>query len=241
MEFLVFFMWALWTPPDFPLPPENYTEWYEYGDYTALETSLHFHEYDCELKTVEDTFQPPYTINLPGLDHYHGRVDSLFGQLRYSAIPGFFTKFAEGKRVVVIRWYPHEEIGVINMLPLHPEPVYFNHIAYKRGKIEKIIIGKREVYRLRGRWWEYQCDGAFQLTGSFTTYFIPTKKLDFRITCLSQFYSYEHTPPPCDAPPEVCDSLIKARYGEEGWKPVHTWPNNIRELEQAVELTFRVK
>lgn len=221
-------------PPNFPELPSNYIEWYEYTSYSGVENFPHFHEYDCELQTVLDTFQPPYKVNLPGLDHFYGRVDSLFGQLHYSAVSGYCSQFAEGKGMVFIRWYPHEEVGVINMLPFYKDGTgYFNYIAHEKTGMKKINVGGRKTLRLRGCWWETQCDDLYQAVGSFTTYFIPTKTFDFRITCLTQFYERD----PHYWPEGVgYDDAVP-----EDWTYEKTYPNRITELEQAVEGTFRVK
>lgn len=221
-------------PPNFPELPSKYIEWYEYSSQSYVNDSPHFHEYDCELQTVLDTFQPPYIINLGNLNRFWGEVDSLFGQLHYSAVIRYFSEFAKGKGVVFIRWYPHEEVGVINMLPFYQGGIrYFNYIAHEEKGVQRITIGGRKALRFRGWWWETQCDDLYQTVGSFTTYFIPTDKLDFRITCLTQFYERD--------PDYWPEGVGYEDAVPEDWTYEKTYPNRIRQLEQAVEQTFRVK
>jgi len=166
-----------------------------------------------------------YTYDSTGVvKHYSSTSDNIWVD-----VPDNYT---------LIFWYLHKKVDSLDPRPLYS---YGGYISYDTLGFEKITIDNREAWRIRGKWWEVQCDGTIQVSGSFTNYYIPTKKWDFRITCLSCFYSYERTPLPCDAPPEVCDSLIKAIYGKEGWKSVRTWPDRIAELERAVEQTFRVK
>lgn len=217
-------------PPNFPQLPSSYIEWYENSERSALECSPHFQEYDCELKTVEDTFQPPYTIKLKGFSHFWGEVDSLFGELRYYTDTSCTSLSVGGKGAVVIRWYPHEEVGVVNMLPFWEE---FNHITHEKKGMQQITIGGRKALRLRGWWWEYQCDGIIQMAGSFTTYFIPTDTFDFRIACFTQFYERD--------PYYLPEGVSYDDPVPEGWTYEKKGPNNIRQLERAVEQTFRVK
>ena len=172
-------------PPNFPQLLPSYIGWYEYTSYSGVENFPHYEEYDCELKTILDTFQPPYTTKLIRLNHFWGEVDSLFGELNYYADTSCTSLSVGDKGAVIIRWYPHEEVGVVNMLPFWEE---LNHITHEKKGMQKITIGGRKALRLRGWWWDRQCDGIYQTTGSFTTYFIPTKTFDFRITCLTQFY-----------------------------------------------------
>ncbi|TKJ43015.1 hypothetical protein CEE36_05895 [candidate division TA06 bacterium B3_TA06] len=210
--------------------PSNYIQWYEYCEYSALENSPHFHEYDCELQDVVDTFQPPYTTKLIGLNHFWGEVDSLFGELNYCADTSCTSLSVGDKGAVFIRWYPHEEVVVVNMLPFGEQ---FNYIAHEKKGMQKITIGGRKALRLRGWWWDTQCDDIYQAVGSFTTYLIPTEKLDFRITCLTQFYERD--------PHYWPEGVGYEDAVPEDWTYEKTGPDRIRELERAVEQTFRPK
>lgn len=221
-------------PPNFPKLPSNYTEWFGYISYYDVEDSPCFDDYNVELKTVEDTFNPPYTIRFKELNYFWGEVDSLFGQLNYYSDSNCTSLSIGGTGAVFIIWYPHQEIGDTNVWPFYEYgPGFFNFIAHEKEGIEVINIGGRKALRLRGKWWDTQCDDIFHSVGSFTTYLIPTGMFDFRISCLSSFYTRN--------PHYYPEGVSYDEQVPEDWTYEKKGPDRIRELEQAVEQTFRVK
>jgi hypothetical protein len=70
------------------------------------------------------------------------------------------------------------------------------------------------------------------LPGGFAYYFIPTEKFDFHIICRTLIYLYDGNPWE-GYPEEMLDTLPRV--------VIKTYPDQISELEKAVEETFRPK
>ena len=112
-------------------------------------------------------------------------------------------------------------------------------LALNKTGVEEVIINNSPSFRLRAMWWQSQCDGSIHDVGSVTCYFVPAEeneKHDFIILCLTRTY---HRSPPFapleEYTQEEADSI------RANWEYEKTYPNNIRQLEQAVEQSFRVK
>jgi len=212
-------------PPDYPDLPPGYHEWQEYS-YSVFSDSSFFYQYKKThtLSKITDSFPIPFSIDVGSLIFANAKCDSVVGQIMFYSDP---TNWRETKdrRQVSIQWYPHQERKLDSLtimsylMPLSKWRSY-NAISLDSMGFQKIPLTTEEGYRIRGFWWDTQCDYSIHLIGSFVTYFISTEKLDFRITCSNTTYTYS---------PE----------GED-FGPEH-YPNRITELEQAVEQTFRVK
>jgi len=201
---------SIWYPPEFPKLPQGYSEWKEYKSYPFIRKNPHFDEY--KYSVILDPSVIPYHINYEPLNKTYPCGDSLLGEVQY------VDTIRTTKLELYIAWFPHEELDTINRSLLYD---YGGYISYDTIGFEKIVIDEKDAWRIRGKWWQVTCDGGVQISGSFTNYFIPTEKLDYRITCLSRFYLYDILGP---------DPLGFEHY-----------PDRIAELERAVEQTFRPK
>ena len=217
MEWLIVFAVLTWLPPkapDFPELPEDYKLWEEYDSETYKSI--------LRIEREGDSFSLPYRFTGSNLIATYSGGDSISGYLHYVTDTLVWFKNGWGYGDVFIRWKPHNKDSSIledNLMPLHYYWISWAvYLAPDKQGIEDITIGGKEGYRRRGRFWAGQCDWGSQWVGSFTTYFIPTETFDFRITCTTMLYSYTHE-----------DEKIK------------TFLDRIRELERAVEQTFRVK
>jgi len=219
--------WRPFTePPDYPELPSNYGEWQEYNYFIDSDSSpFYMYKRWHELQSVTDSSQLPYLIDLKGLIIIEGEGDSLFGEVEYYPDSTGWEKNKD-RRHVYIRWYPHQEVNLdsqsilSNLMPFSRWDAEYNAIAMNLKGFQNVTMSVGKGLRLRGWWWDTQCDYATHWIGSFATYFIPTETFDFRITCLSTIYAYSSEEP---------------AFGPE------TYPDRIRELERAVEKTFRVK
>ncbi|MEA3312638.1 MAG: hypothetical protein U9Q76_10520 [candidate division WOR-3 bacterium] len=240
MLFLLFSALGLNTPPNFPQLPPGY-EWKEYGSHTIPDEYYDAYRPDYNLPVLKDSSSLPYTFELGDLKFDLGKGDSLYGGVRYTANPTrdlYSLDYSKG--ILWVDWGVHKEQDLTPNTLLNYYLVrarrflimYF--LALPRTPVEQISIGNQPAYRIRSYWWHHQCDGAGQRVGSLTFYFIPTERWDIQISCVTSIYTFTAGPPP-GLDPEVADSLRAI------WKPEKNYPNNIAELERAVEQTFRVK
>jgi hypothetical protein len=201
---------TIWFPPEFPELPPTYSQWIEHTSYSYIRNNPYYDEYNY-VRIIDSTIVP-YALDISILKKRTPCGDSLLGEVRYYD----FTQ--TNNRELYISWFPHEDLDTINRKPLYQ---YDGYISYDTMGFKKITIDNREAWRIRGKWWWVTCDGYIHVSGSFTNYYIHTKKVDYRITCLSRFYMNE----------------------EMGPDPagIEHYPDCIAELEQAVEQTFRVK
>lgn len=215
MNFLILLL-TIWFPPEFPELPQGYSEWKEFANVLSCPLDPFFRN-DCfnDEDIERDSSLVPYFMSSNKtcgysndatgvVKHYSSSSDNIWVD-----VPNDYT---------LIFWYPHHETDTLDPWPLYS---YGGYISYDTLGFEKIVIDEKDAWRIRGKWWRVTCDGGIQISGSFTNYFIPTEKLDYRITCLSRFYLYDILGP---------DPLGFEHY-----------PDRISELEQAVEQTFRVK
>lgn len=240
MLFLLFSALGLNTPPNFPQLPPDY-EWKDYYPYDVPQEYCEAYLPGYKLPVLTDSSYLPYTIELKDLKFDVGKGDSLYGWVRYTANPiGDISTRDWSKGTIQVDWGVHKE------QELTPEAImnYFlisktrsrlpKFLALKEKNVEQISIADRTAYRIRSYWWNYGCDGGYQEVGALTFYFIPGKRLDYLICCATSIYTFTAGPPP-GLDPEVTDSL------QAIWEPEKTYPNNITELERAVEQSFRVK
>jgi hypothetical protein len=213
-------------PPDFPKLPEGFTQWEEYHLGPLLMDNFVSESYIAKhyfwRKPIEELSLLPYTINTDNLDSslgYYTR-DSLVGQIEYfnpDSLPekedpedsDIYVPWCPHHNILYVLWAPHREITEPDS---RPQEHFSGYVSYNRKKWEPITIDNLEALRIRGRWWNVECDGTEHIGGSFTNYYIPTLKVDFYITCWTHTYS--------------CGKV---------------YPDRIAELERAVEQTFRVK
>jgi hypothetical protein len=212
--------------PDFPKLPEGFTPWEKYNLCLFSMDNFVSESYKAEhyfwRKPIEELSLLPYTINTDNLDSSFGYYtrDSLIGQIKYIN-PDSIAEHEDPKdsdinvpwcphnRIIHVLWVPHREITEPDS---RPQEHFSGYVSYHTKGWEIIPIGDVKAMRIRGLWWNVECDGTEHILGSFTNYFIPAEKFDFYVTCWTHTFS----------------------CGE-------TYPDRISELEQAVEQTFRVK
>jgi len=197
----------------------------------------------------KDSITLSFSIKVPGFQKARVASDTSlsYGYAQYYPPPITSSAFGhiEGGLVYVF-WRSGEKIP-LNPVSIRDCLIYgLNQydagcakLALNKAGVEDVNINNRPGFRLRAMWWQRQCDGGIHEVGSATCYFVPAEedeKHDFIILCLTRTY---HRFPPF-APLEVytqeeSDSIIA------NWEYERTYPNNIAQLEQAVEQTFRVK
>lgn len=242
MLFLLFSALGLNTPPNFPQLPPGY-EWKSYFSYEVPREYYEPFLPGYKLPVLTDSSCLPYTIELKDLKFDVGKRDSLYGSVSYIANPDVHS-YTGGwrKGIIQVDWGVHKE------QELTPEAImnYFlvsktrsrlpKFLALKEKNVEQISIADRTAYRVRSYWWHRGCDGGYQFVGALTFYFIPAKRLDYMICCATQFYART---PSLDQNQNDVDEPVKQLSKYERLYPDRI--NQIRQLEQAVEKTFRVK
>jgi len=187
-------------------------------------------------------FPLPFTINLPeSINLKSVSADSSGGRASY-AFP-YDEKIDidySPKGLVSIGWTTNNQKSELNIEKLRKYMICRFSGPYKAldtSGIKEITINDNKAYRLRARWYYSQCDNSDVETGAVTSYFIPTEKYAFFITCTNLLFSRTDVDDDgfINYPEEVRDSILA------NWEYERTYPNNIAELEQAVEQTFRVK
>jgi hypothetical protein len=233
MSFVAFFLIATFQPPGFPQLPSGYGEWTRYGD-----TLRFFPGYNVYVKYPKDETLP-YNLFTSCLKPYRIKIGSLQGYAEYRLDSTSYCEKPPG--MISIGWQSHEKDSLTYQLMETSFIKNFQfwihgYLALDNTGIQSVTIDTFLCFRLRAYLWVSQCDGSSQSVSTITGYYIPTDKFDFTMLCSNTIYTYDHTfIPPENCIPEEEDSLTKA------FQPVHIYPNNIRELEQAVEQTFRVK
>lgn len=218
-------------PANFPQLPSGFSEWERY--------SVNPLKYNEEINLPSFTFtslsEAPWEIDASGLQFDIARVNPYYGWARYSAQP---TKdiscINKQGGIIQIEWQSHKEQSlsqseIKDILIYYNNSLVENMLALKNSSLEKITIAGHTGYRLRCWWWYTCCDYNYHDVGAITSYYIPCEKRDWIIICANLFYNYEGSPEGT-SPEET-----------ETWEFEKTYPNNITELEQAVEQTFRVK
>jgi hypothetical protein len=242
MVFLLFCALGLSTPPNFPQLPSGY-EWKDYISNKAPREYYAAFLPGYELPILTDSSYLPYTLELKNLKFDIGKGDSLYGWVRYTTNPaGDLYARDWSKGIIQVDWGVHKEQD------LTPEAImnYFlvatargrfaKILALKEKKVEQISIGEETAYRIHSYWWHYGCDGGYQFVGALTFYFIPGKRLYYMICCATQFYTRT---PSFDQYQIDVDEPVKQLSKYERIYPDRI--DQIRDLEQAVEQTFRPK
>lgn len=254
--FILFLNTASPLPSNCPQPPPHYGPWMGSGpnyEPVPVDSFLNrkFQGTDhwsggsyFSTKLDEDT-QLPYKIKakrVKGFLSFWGSADfydddSSFGHTDYD--------FKRCSHIdISIRWYPHQDIELTpyrllaKLIPLPSVLPSFARVALDTAHVDTITISGTEAYRVRGWWSHGGGDSGCQEVGEFTSYYIQTDDLDFEIVCLSCFYIHEcylGNPEYAAKIDEECPPL------EVISKTDRLYPNRIRELERAVERTFRVK
>ena len=201
---------TIWCPPEFPELPSTYTQWVEHTSYSYIRNNSYYDEYNY-IRIIDSTIVP-YALDISILKKRIPCGDSLLGEVEY------YDSTHTTNQELYLSWFPHEDLDTISRKPLYQ---YDGYISYDTMGFEKITIDNREAWRIRGAWWRTYIDGGVHERGFFTNYYIQTKRLDYRITCISMTYIYDD-------------------YGPDCAGLVH-YPNRITELEQAVEQTFKPK
>jgi hypothetical protein len=265
MVFLLFCALGLSTPPNFPQLPKGY-EWKEYSSYDVPREYCEAYLPGYKLPVLTDSSYLPYTIELKDLKFDVGKGDSLYGWVRYTANPAgdIYTR-DWSKGIIQVDWGVHKEQELTSEAIMNYFLAAAMHrvrlskiLALKERNVEQVSIADRTAYRVRSYWWNYGCDGGYQevgawtfyfipgkrldhmiccaTVGAWTFYFIPGKRLDHMICCATQFYARI---PSFDQDQSDVDESVKQLSKYERSYPDRI--DQIRQLERAVEQTFRVK
>lgn len=248
-----------WRPEGFDNLPPNYTAWD--ADSTFYHPPLeglpcevwegHFPPfnypadsgftsmYTLKVPIISDLTDLPFTATLGELESWQACGDRLYGMVQFAADTN--PDWSVSGQWITVYWAPHEE-GVSENRDianrLYPRDDVFDyryqcHLAVQKS-FEKINVGDIPACRHKGRWWfQGGCAcGAYDFGGSFSTYIVPTPGLDFHITCATVTFEWD-TNPWVGYEEDEIDTLPKEIR--------NSWPDDIRQLERAVEQTFRPK
>jgi hypothetical protein len=245
-----------WRPEEFDDLPPNYTAWdadsafyhpplrdqlrkmwkdhfppFIYSSYPGF-TRV----YESKVPIISDTTGLPFTATLGDLKYWEAYGDRFYGRIQFAADTNF--QRSNVRRWITVYWRPHdegvsEEHDIANRL--YPRGRVFAypdqlHLAVNKS-FKKINPGGIPAYRHKGKWWvSAGCAcGAYHFGGSFTTYLVPTPGLDFHITCVNMTFEWDANP--------------WQGYSEEELDTLpddirNSWPDNICNLEQAIEQSF---
>ncbi len=215
MSFVILLL-NTWLPskaPRLPEPPEDYTSWQKYdpGFYKPL----------LGISSYETISYKPFALTEVNLKEIYSGGDSLSGFVHYVTDTSIWLKNNWGYGDIYIRWTKHQtdSVDIYNiLLPLHSYWHSWALFLSKDTLLDTISISENIACRQRGWFWAGQCDWGSQWVGSYTTYFIPSKTYDFRITCTTMLYSYSHED-----------------------EQINTYPDHNTILEQVIEETFKPK
>ncbi len=232
-----------------PSLPEGYTDFILSKD--LVEFKPLFRVIEDGLPLTEDTILP-YEITIPSpLEFCWGEKDSSSGAITYTTCIKSKYKYWAGPdtfpyEIILLLWQPHQvdcppndsvESRLYLGLGLISSPL--TYLSLNQQGPQEITISENQAYRLRGFYLIGGSCGARRYIGAFTTYFILSQPYDYIIVCSNDIYRKDgpevipHSV--YDYPEETRDSIIA------NWEYEKTYPNNIAELERAVEQTFRVK
>jgi hypothetical protein len=255
-------------PPNFPELPTNYTEWenlpstlyfpsafmlkFPPPDSFSLPFIIHTPKYLQETDLWLDTTHnfgyveyegadavESYTIHNTKKTHIcifwlpvsKANQDALLSGPRIS----LYNRPLVGEKKMDLQSVKDLLVFGLNSTPF----LRFAKISLDKSSVEEVIINGWPGFRLRAFWWGTMCDGGVHNVRRVTSYFIPAKGdqcYDFIIYCSSLTY---HRSPPFapleEYTQEEADSI------RANWEYEKTYPNNIADLEQAVEQSFRVK
>lgn len=254
--------------PNFPELPTNYTEWENLPSTLYFPSAFMLKFSPPDSFSLPFFIHPPDFLQKTNLSL---DSTSNYGYVEYVGARAIesYTIHNTNKAHIYVFWLPAEE-GNLDSFPyrrrisLYKRPpvgeknldlpsvkdllVYglnstpclrFAKVSLDKAGVEELTINGCPSFRLRALWWGSACDGGVHNVRWVTGYFIPAKEdrnYDFIIFCSNLIY---HRSPPF-APlmvytQEESDSIIA------NWEYEKTYPNNIAELERAVEQTFRVK
>lgn len=225
--------------------PEGYT------GFSQIHELGEWHGYDIHVRQDRNEVSAdsvlPYTMALPAdIEFCYGIRNQYFGAVRYGhcsdkSYPNSRIYENPEYGVFYVLWHPHQidnpsQDTVLNQLIYGGLTISDNLSLEKRGS-QEVTVGENQAFRLRGFFYETGGgEGGGRYIGAFTSYLIISDKFDFIIVCFNWIYAnYGPIAVLEEAPEHMHDSLIA------NWEYEHTYPNNIAELEQAVEETFRVK
>jgi len=246
----LFFLVCIWPSGNKrPSLPEGYTDFTLSKD--LVEFKPIFRVIDDGTPLTEDSILL-YEITLPSpLEFCWGEKNSSYGAITYATCIKSKYKYWAGADTfpyekISLLWQPHQVdylpddsvksrlflgLGIISS-PL-------TYLSLNQQGPQEITISENQAYRLRGFYLIGGSCGARRYLGAFTTYFILAQPYDYIIVCSNDIYRMEGPEVIPDSvydyPEEVRDSIIA------NWDYEHTYPNNIAQLERAVEQTFRVK
>ncbi len=232
-----------------PSLPEGYTDFILSKDLVEFKPLFRVIEdgsplTEDSLLTFEITLPPP-------LEFCWGEKNSSYGAITYAPCIKSKYKYWAGAdtfpyEITSLLWQPHQvdyppddsvKSRLFLGLGIIASPLTYLSLD-EQGPQEITISGNR-AYRLKGFYLIGGSCGARRYLGAFTTYFILSQPYDYIIVCSNDIYRMEGPEVIPDSvydyPEEIRDSVIA------NWEYEKTYPNNIAELEQAVEQTFRVK
>jgi hypothetical protein len=232
-----------------PSLPEGYTDFILSKDLVEFKFIDRVIENGTPL--TEDSILP-YEITIPSpLEFCWGEKDSFSGAITYTTCIKSKYEYWAGPdtfpyETIMLLWQPHQvdnppDDSIESSLDLGLGLISsaLTDLSLDEQGPQKITISGNQAYRLRGFYLIGGSCGARRYLGAFTTYFILAQPYDYIIVCSNDIYRMESPEVIPDSvydyPEEIRDSVIA------NWEHEKTYPNNIAELEQAVEQTFRVK
>ncbi len=199
---------------------------------------------------VENGAPTVFELQIPGFEHvstWHGSISGYEYNYYPKGSRGPTSPYLVGVEVKVMPSYPRDSI------PDDSGPLYCLTYQIRRTEgyvlidttgVDEIDINGYTAYRLRGYSIWGQCDYWDVAITRVTAYLVPTEIFDYYITCYNTVYEHYSG---CgdgivydeDFTDEQYDSLIAAY--EAYYPKEYRHPDRIRQLEQAVEQSFRVK
>ena len=228
--------------PEIPQGYTGFSQIHELGECQGYNNHIKGEAYEVSADSVL-----PYTMSLPSdLEFCWGKRNLNYGAIRYGhCLDKRYLRFTIFENpeygVFYVLWHPHQydnpsEDTVLVQL-IYGGLTISRHLSLEKRGPQEITVGENQAFRLRGFYYlRGGGEGGGTYIGAFTSYLILTKSSDFIIVCFNEIYTYYGPGETLTIYPEEKHDSIVAN-----WQYEHTYPNNIAELERAVEQTFRVK
>ena len=228
--------------PEIPQGYTGFSQIHELGEGSFYDTHIEGDRHEVSTDSVL-----PYAMALPvDIEFCYGLRNQDYGAVRYGHCPDksyLGSVLCENVEygVFYVLWYPHQydnpsEDTVLVQL-IYGGLTISRHLSLEKRGPQEITVGENQAFRLRGFY--YKRGGGERIDasiGAFTSYLVLSERSDFIIVCFNQVYlRYGPGETLSIYPEEKHDSIMA------NWQYEHTYPNNIAELERAVEQTFRPK
>ncbi len=228
--------------PEIPQGYTGFSQIHELGEWQSFNNHVKGEAFEVSADSVL-----PYSVSLPpDLEFCWGKRNLNYGAIRYGHCPDKrYLKFTIYENpeygVFYVLWHPHRydnpsEDTVLDQLIYGGLTISRRLSLEKRGP-QEITVGENQAFRLRGFYLTSGGgEGGGTFIGTFTSYLVLSERYDFIIVCFNEIYSrYGPGETLSIYPEEKHDSIIA------NWEYERTYPNNIADLERAVEQSFRPK